>query len=542
MRTIHSTSALLAFVLSLPVAADFDGPAPVAWRWAEATSGSPSGAPQIDGDNVIVAVGGRIYSLDRTDGNQNWRFPAAEPLDGVFRNGVVLAGGNAIAATDKNQIVAVDVKTGALKWQFTTSAPISGTVVVAGNYVIANVGGTELHSFDIATGAMPWTKPLATGPLAGDMSTWQENVIFATNEGELKSVNALTLKENWSVRFSKLSASSSPVLEGDTLYINTGQYLTAMRAQSGGARWQRRLDESLVFSPAASAEAVVVVTITGKVHSFNTSGKPIFGKGVDLGNGPVASPAFVGKTIVQPTSNGAVNLVDPVSGDVLFSYIIPPLTKGLTATTGGNSQGGGRGQGGGGDVGSSGAGGGALGGGAAGGAGQRVEVKYVAAAGPAAVAGNSMLILARDGSLLCFDKEHGVDLIGPEIELLWPNPGDQMSGRPPFELIFRILDGTSGVDPESVKVKVGNADYVGAYNRDGYLSIRASQGGANPPFADGRQTIMVSASDWLGNVTEKSFVVSVDNTLPPLGSPRSKVGGDAAGGGKAGGGGAMGGG
>lgn len=534
MRTIHATSALLAFALILPAAADFDGPAPVAWRWAEATTGAPAGAPQIDGDDVIVAVGGRIYSLARADGNQNWRFPAAEPLDGVFRNGVVLSGGTAVAATDKNQIVAVDIKTGVMKWQFTAPGPVGGRLAVAGSYVMAQVGGIELYAIDVQTGSMPWTKPLATGPLAGDLAAWQDNVIFATSEGELKSVNAVSLKENWSVRFSKMSASSGPVLEGDTLYVNTGQYLTAMRAQSGGARWQRRLEEPLVFSPAASSEAVVVVTITGKVYSFNASGKPIFGTGVDLRNGPVAGPAFVGKTIVQPTSNGAVNLVDPLSGDVLFSYIIPPLTKGLTAGTGGENAGGGAsGEG---DVGSSGAGGGALGGGATGGSQQRVEVKYVAAAGPAAVAGNSMLILARDGSLLCFDKENGVDLLGPEIELLWPNPGDQMSGRPPFELIFRILDGTSGVNPDSVMVKVGGKDYVGAYNRDGYLSIRASQGGANPPFADGRQTILVSAEDWLGNKTEKSFVVSVDNTLPPLGSPRTTVGGNEAGGGRAGGG------
>jgi outer membrane protein assembly factor BamB len=525
---------LAALACAAPVWAEFDGPAPVAWRWAESTSGSPGGTPQVDADNVYVAVGGRFYSLSRKDGNQNWRFPAAEPLDGTFRNGCLLAGDTLVAANDKGRVIAVDRVTGSLKWQVVATGPVVGGIVIAGTNVVYRVGAGELHAVRLADGGAVWEQPHNAGGLTGELGSWQEDVLYATQDGELVSMSTATKKQNWKVRFSRLSAGSGPTVFGDNVYVNAGQYLTALRAQSGGVRWQRRLDEAAVFSPAVSDTGVVATSASGRVFSFDTAGKPVFRKGVDLENAPVAGPAFVGRTIVQSTANGAVNLVDPSSGDVLFSYIIPPIAKGMTAapTTGGSGGGGGTG----GDVAAGGAGGSGGGGGQRA-AGAPVEIKYVVAAGPAATAGDSLLVLARDGSLLCFDKRNGVDLSPPEIEMLWPNPGDQVSGQPPMEILVRILDRASGVNPEAISVKIDGNDYFATYKRDGYLSIKVSAGGKNQPIGDGRKEIVVSAADWLGNKGSRTFAITVDNTLPPLGSPRSKVtgAGDGDGGPSAGG-------
>jgi outer membrane protein assembly factor BamB len=535
MLTMRHTTRIIGLAACLAVVsttyAGFDGPAPVAWRWSEATSGAPGGAPLVEGDNVFVAVGGRLYSLDRKDGAQNWRFPAAEPLDGVFRNGCAFAGQAVVAANDKNQVYAVDKATGQMLWQYTASGPVIGPVVAVGSSVVFRVGANELIALNAADGSGTWTSAFAAGDISGTLAAWQSSLLYATSDGRLVSMDILTKKANWTARFTRLSANSGPVVFGDDVYVNTGQFVTAMRAQSGGAKWQKRLEEPLVFSPAPSDAGVVVTTASGKLFSFDLAGKPIYGKGVDLETSPVTQPAYVGDMVAVSTANGAMNLVNPFSGDVVFSYIIPPLVKGMTATAGGS---GGAGAGAGdGDRGAAGSGGGAAAGGGGGGArqGTPVEVRFVQASGPASMGGTSLLVLARDGSLICFDKEHGVDLTPPEIELLWPNPGDQVAGKPPMELIFRILDGTSGVDPESVKVTIDGKEYIGAYKRDGFLSIRITPTGANPPLSDGRREIAVAAADWLGNAAVRKFALTVDNTLPALGSPRSTVTAPGAGGG-----------
>jgi hypothetical protein len=153
---------------------------------------------------------------------------------------------------------------------------------------------------------------------------------------------------------------------------------------------------------------------------------------------------------------------------------------------------------------------------------KETEVKYVNVAGPATTAGDTMLVLARDGSLLAFDKKVGVDLTAPNVSMIWPTAGDQVNGQPPLEVWFKIEDAASGINPASVGVKVGGTDYAGNYLKDGYLWFKISTSGPNRPLSEGRAEITVTAADWMGNKTEAKFVLNVDSTIPAIGGPPRK--------------------
>lgn len=498
VATAVTLSAIAAF-------ADFDGPAPVAWRWAQSTSAAPGGKPLVAGDNVYVAVGGRMYALERATGNQLWRFPAAEPLEANFRTGAAMGGGIVVAAADNKTIFAVDSTTGTLKWQWTSTESLTGGVVVAGNHVVVATMPGGLMSINATTGQAEWKESLKLkGTPYPNLGVWQENVIVLTNEPAIVSVNPSTAKQNWSVKASSLSGNSMPAVMGDTIYLNTGYYLTALRGANGGKKWDVRLDENLAFGPAVSDSGVAVVSLTGNIFTFDLGGRFIFKSGIKLGSAPVAQPSFVGKLVAVGTENGSLNIIDPKSGEMVYNYVIPPLFKGAKIS---------------------------------GGTADNTEIKYVTVAGAAATAGDTMLVLARDGSLLAFDKTLGVDLTAPAIQMVWPNPGDQVAGQPPLEIWFKIEDAASGVNPNSVKIKIGGTEYGGTYTKDGYLSVKISAVGVNRPLMDGRAEIVVSAADWLGNKIDSPFVLSIDNTLPPTGGPPRKEGAGAG----AGGGGSLGG-
>ena len=70
----------------------------------------------------------------------------------------------------------------------------------------------------------------------------------------------------------------------------------------------------------------------------------------------------------------------------------------------------------------------------------------------------------------------------------------------------------------------------------------STEPGANNPLTDGRKNIVVSAGDWAGNITEKTFTVVIDNTIFEAPPPPREGGGGAMGGGGRGGGGRGGGG
>jgi len=301
------------------------------------------------------------------------------------------------------------------------------------------------------------------------------------------------------------------------------------------------------------------------VFCFDLNGRRLTKMPLDLGSAIATQPAYVGKYLLIATENGSLNLVDPAvepgidpatgrEKSIVWSYLIRPINANLKYSSGGSGSGGlgGRGGGlgggglgggtmgggggrsggglGGGSLGGSGGGkgGGGLGGNRMGGSGSEgVKVIAVPASGKAVVSGTMLLVLAQDGSLLAFDKTLGVDLTGPEVSMVWPRQGEEVCGRPPLEIIFKIVDDACGINESGIKIDVDGAPFNFNFGRDGFAICKIStlsdagrqafdKTKTNKPLRDGRKTITVTATDYLGNVTKKTFVLFIDNTLPPL--------------------------
>ena len=154
----------------------------------------------------------------------------------------------------------------------------------------------------------------------------------------------------------------------------------------------------------------------------------------------------------------------------------------------------------------------------------------IAAATPTIV-GDTMLMLARDGSLLAFDDKFGVDLTPPSVRMAWPNAGDQISGRPPTILVFIVQDLGSGINFDSLQVAINGTIYNHEVDREGRIWIRIYSNTVNRPIDEGRAQISVSLSDWMGNRSSTTFVLTVDNEISsPLGGPKRPDDGDDTGG------------
>ncbi|MEX2244888.1 MAG: PQQ-binding-like beta-propeller repeat protein, partial [Fimbriimonadaceae bacterium] len=511
----------------------------------------------IVGDHVFAAVGSRMYCLNRESGNEVWRFPAGEPLQASFTTGAVVSGDIMVAGADDKAVYAVNTKTGEMLWQYIAPSNLISGPVVAGGSVVLALASNQLVSVDLRTGQPVWDAPYSPPNGAGIYSSvagWQNSVLFLTSDGNLNSLDATTKSPTFRPRsFSNVGPLSGLTVYGDACYVTSGAYVTSLNAGSGRVRWEAIVPGVLRYSAAVGPEGVVVVTDDGRMHAFNNMGRPAFRSGIDLNSNAVAAPAFTGSLVAISTSNGSLNLLDPVSGDVVWNFTVPPMVKGMKVSMpstggggggggagggvkGGTGAGGGRGGGalgGGGGVLGGGGGGAALGGGGQAGGGDMMEVKYVTAAGPVATEGDMLVLLATDGSIVAFDKNLGVDLTPPDIQMAWPNAGDQVSGRAPMELVFIVSDAGSGVnfngtgsslpsEYNGINVTINGNRYVAEIDNENRVRVRIiSSAGPNFPLNNGRARISVTAADWMGNTTVANFTLSIDNTLPALGSPKA---------------------
>ena len=190
---------------------------------------------------------------------------------------------------------------------------------------------------------------------------------------------------------------------------------------------------------------------------------------VKLGSFAAVRPSVAGTKFVIPTTNGAINLLDPTTGDLVWSYVVRPVGDLFESTGASNPSGGGSGRPGGGRP------GGGLGGGAN--ANQGRKITTLQASGPAVLSGQTLIVPASDGSLLAFDKDLGVDVTPPEAKQVWPTQGEVVSGLPPLQLIFRIEDEAAGIAESTIKVEIDGKEAGYTYSRDGYLTVRVLEPG-----------------------------------------------------------------
>ncbi|MDX2065367.1 MAG: PQQ-binding-like beta-propeller repeat protein [Fimbriimonadaceae bacterium] len=552
MRLISTGIAALGAAVAF---GQIDGPTPLAWRWLYPTKVAPSGAPLVVEDSAFSAVGGRVFGADLRTGNLRWRFPQLDPIAGSFRSAPIAAAGTIIAIGDNRIAYGIDPANGQEKWSPVNlpSQPIGQPVTLSGKFVITAQQNDTLFAFNAETGENAWTAPLKIeGGVIGGISTSGNNILVFNRRQELLAIDFSTQRTVWKRAFSAVPGNAVPTVFGDSIYINSGGVLVSLNAATGFVNWEVATRLPLSFAPAVSSGNILVVTNDGTALIFDQNKTLLTKKPIKIGSAPVAQPTSVGGSkFVVVTANGGVNLLDPSGEAPTWTYIIRPLADSLTANqnNGGMPGPGGSNKGGGGGFGPGGGGGMGMGmggpgggfggaGGAGGGQGRpgggqggpggmggfggqnnqnnNTPPTFVAASGPASIYGSTLLVPARDGSILAFDNSYGIDLTPPRVNMQFPNPGDQVSGQPPLFLAFKIEDEASGYRENSLKIEADGKNLEYTIQRDGLIIVRFSAAGPNRPLPNGRRVITVTVSDWMGNVQKMPFALTIDNALPPV--------------------------
>lgn len=238
--------------------------------------------------------------------------PAGGPLRAVPRWRVTgegrglpaVRGSTAYFLTKRHDVIAVDVRSGAVRWRQTTGQPgeetLGSSVVASGNVVVA--GDYTVIGLDAATGAVTWRfdPPLgyAPGLYLGDAA---EGVAFA----------------------------GSPA---GRLY--------AIDIPGGGLRWSAQTvphPQTTIFPPVAANEVVAAgyttfgkQTTGGVVVVDRASGRERwtrqFPRGSpDAGTGFGGGPLIVQDLVVAASGDGRIYGLDRGTGDV--RWVLPPVTR-----------------------------------------------------------------------------------------------------------------------------------------------------------------------------------------------------------------------
>ena len=83
-----------------------------------------------------------------------------------------------------------------------------------------------------------------------------------------------TKRQAWRPRpFGSLGPLSEMTVYGDTVYVTSGNYLSALQVGTGRTRWNALLPGNLVFAPAVSSDGVACLTEDGRLFFLNNRGQ-----------------------------------------------------------------------------------------------------------------------------------------------------------------------------------------------------------------------------------------------------------------------------
>lgn len=279
-------------------------------------------------------------TLNATTLKPAWTFDAGGPINASpLRVGEVV-----ITAAVGGPLIAVEVASGQVRWQYSPPAAVWERSYAANNQtVFVGVEGGQLVALEAQTGKVRWQKQLGINVQIAPQVV--EDVLYvpttfvgpglaANPAGRAKifALSAATGQELWSFETGNYIL-QTPFVYGDTLYAGGSYHNPALEVDEGGPmrlyalsttdgslRWVYESEDGFVKALYATGDTVAYIAYQDFAVGVNArTGAPLWRR--DTGNW-VPSLAGNGDTLYFGSANTVVHALNMASGKTVWQYNI----------------------------------------------------------------------------------------------------------------------------------------------------------------------------------------------------------------------------
>jgi outer membrane protein assembly factor BamB len=303
-------------------------------QWSVTTDGFVDAAPQVLGEDLLVASwDGTVRRLDKS-GKLLWLTPLHEVIDAPL----LVDGERIFGQNWGRDVFALNAENGARLWSFTyPPSPFDdhrqGGLIRVGDLLLIPAWNGTLYALAPQSGKVIWAfngqAPLRATPLRDG-----EQIILSGGDGTLWSLGLDGIL-HW--QYQGPAPFLTPALRVDQEIVALDRDGRVIALGHDGKRlWQRELGESCYYAALVrSDDGLFVATASGGLWKLDpASGEILWRKG---GFGPIyATPLVSGQHLVIGDNDGSLRVVDSISGNTRAQFNLgAPLQGGPSAFAGG---------------------------------------------------------------------------------------------------------------------------------------------------------------------------------------------------------------
>lgn len=238
-------------------------------RWTLTTGGALRGTPTLaDGTLYLACDDGLLYAVRAADGHREWSVdihntPILErdPYD-TWSSSVTVDGDRLYVGSADQNLYALAREDGEVIWTASTTGVVRTAPAVGDGLVAVGSDDSNIYVVDADSGEIVWNQ--TTGGPVTSSPVIRDGVLFVGSRGaSLVAHDLRTGDERWSLSFGMSWVQSTPVPDGDTLFIGSSD-LGAARAVdvgTGDVRWEHTLGGWPWTTPAVGTDTVYLGAI-----------------------------------------------------------------------------------------------------------------------------------------------------------------------------------------------------------------------------------------------------------------------------------------
>lgn len=252
--------------------------------WSFKTTGRIRSTPDIT-NGVVTFAGddGKLYALGQTNGDSLWAFDLGggltarrlPALDAPYSydymsSSPVHADGVIYVGSVNGQLFAIDHETGEERWRFATTEMVRATPMVEGGKVYFGGWDGFVYALDANTGAEIWRFDTG-GSVQGALAIGSGKVIVGSRSARILALDAGSGEEAWvHVHQDGSWVESSPVIEGDVIYVGSSDALAAMAIDlsTGEEIWRYKTDGWSWCTPTLSGGTLYIGAMAAHPYYF----------------------------------------------------------------------------------------------------------------------------------------------------------------------------------------------------------------------------------------------------------------------------------